>query len=370
MRYIEKVIESAGQTRPNAQPLPVDVVGHALDLRASPLVSDAFGDHIATLGLDDLSAEQRHLARTRIAGSISTRFALASLRTPGVTPFINLSETSQADVVSELIKSYESTRPDYASLLLLNTSADPIASLSHTQTREIVYRSRMADLTLGDRLKLLTSYANIIPGSFPETPHTIAPIAENDATLTQAFGRDSITDKELAHIKEQREMLGDDTQMMEYLEYIGFEPGPSNDALAETINIVLTGPSPNEQMLQWEPAFSLWKNHPDTYARFKDYLHILWPSRDFYPTFEVKADSIKAMDIVGAYNPAESAHADMMIRALGIISRQGMIADPLIEAVVPFDPNSTQPHVRSAGPWVVREFLTRGEHVLRGRVKF
>ena len=373
MNYVENVKNFKEKTGKYSQPIPTDIVGHALDLRTSPLAQEAFQAQEHLLPIETLSPEQKRLAIARTAGSMATRLAMASFYTPNVIPFVDLQEQEQTDVIHILASNYATaardTNQDKQGLLLLNSAADPLSPISHKETREWVYRSRTANISLSDRLELMLSYANIVPGTFPKKPHTIAPIANNDATFTQAFGRDSVTDKELVDIKDMRLQLADDTAMMHYLDSINFKPGPSNDALAESVHTILTRENPNEQMIQWEVAYSLWKNHPDTYQRFKDYLHVLWPNRDFYPTFEVKSDSIKAMDMVGAYNPAELAHGDMMVRALGIISKQGVIADP-IDAAIPFDQYSTQPHVRNKTAWVTREFLTRGEHILRGRVKF
>lgn len=373
MNYVENVNNFREKADNSGQSIPIDIVGHALNLRTSPLVREVFQDQADILPVQSLSPEQKHLAMTRTAGSMATRLALASFYAPNTTPFIDLSEQHQADIIHSLVRDYATEFANQhhndSDALFLDSSIDPLSSISHKVTREWVYKARTANMSGRDHLELLLSYANIRPGTFPKTPHTIAPIADNDATFTQAFGRDSITDKELVDIKDKRMELADDTAMMQYLDAINFQAGPSNDALAESVYSILSGENPNEQMIQWEVAYSLWKNHPAIYQQFKDYLHILWPRRDFYPTFEVKADSIKAMDTVGAYNPAELAHGDMMIRALGIISKQGAIADP-IDASIPFDADSTQPHVRNAKAWVIREFLTRGEHILRGRVKF
>jgi hypothetical protein len=374
MNYIERVTDSLRQPTVRKDPIPTEIVGHALDLRTSPQVVEAFKAQADKLNLSSLSTEQINLARTRIAGSIATRFALASFYTPNITAFIDLDESRQSATIHSLVSDYADSLLDkrvdtVTPSLILDPSLDPLAAMSHKTARGIVYKSRMASMSPVDHLELIHSYINLTPGSFPKTPHTIAPIATNDATFTQAFGRDDITDKELIRIKNERMKLGEDKPMMEYLDSIHFRPGPSNDALAESVHQILNGTHPNEQMIQWEVAFSLWKRHLDTYETFEDYLHILWPSRDFYPTFEVKRDSIEAMNEIGTYNPAELAHGDMMIRALGIISKQGVIADP-IETAIPFDPTSSQPHVRNAKSWVVREFLTRSEHILRGRVKF
>jgi hypothetical protein len=373
MDYVESVTNSSSHKAARKQPIPAEIVSHALNLRTSPLIEEAFNNQENKLTLHRLSTEQRYLAQIRVAGSIATRFAMSSFYTPDVIPFIDLPETQKSDLIHSLIDNYATAfagkKDEKPSSLFLDNSIDPMASVTHEDARNWVYATRTASMSIADHLELIRSYANLIPGSFPKVPHTIAPIAHNDAIFTQAFGRDDVTDKELVLIKDERIRLNDDTLMMEYLGSINFRPGPSNDALSESIHRILTDAQPNEQMVQWEVAFSLWKNRPDTYDKFKDYLHILWPSRDFYPTFEVKRDSIKVMSEIGVYNPAELAHGDMMIRALGIIAKQGVIADP-IETAVPFDPGSTQPHVRSARSWVVREFLTRGEHILRGRVKF
>ena len=103
--------------------------------------------------------------------------------------------------------------------------------------------------------------------------------------------------------------------------------------------------------------------------RYSRYIHTVWPKSDFYPTYEVKADSIAVMDEIGVYNPIELAHPDMMARAYAILGQKGVWAD-VLASEVPFDARSIQAQVRGPLPWTIRETATRAEHVLFNRVKF
>ena len=375
MDYIES-INNAYRVPLAPTIVPTEIVDHALSLRFSEQVKGAGADAVHRLGLTEVSPEDRRLFSSRIVGGMATKLALASYGVSNLPTFYELPELDQyeqlkimtekyADIVQERLTGDE----DMNHFLYVDQTADPLPDVANAKIRSILYTSRSATISPSDRLRMVLSYLNPTPGTFPPTPYAILPSGKNDSVLVQAFGRDSIRDKELISIREHREELQSDDAMMEYLDTIDFQPGPSNEALADEIDRQLHLQDTPEQIVQWEVAYALRSSHPEVYSIYRNYIHILWPHSGFYPTHEVKRDSVKTMDQLGLHNPKELAHGDMMVRALGILNKLGVVADPVV-ADIPFDALSTQSHVRSERAWVPRETLARVEHVVRGRVKF
>jgi uncharacterized SAM-binding protein YcdF (DUF218 family) len=75
------------------------------------------------------------------------------------------------------------------------------------------------------------------------------------------------------------------------------------------------------------------------------------------------------MEQNGLYNAYEFAHPDMMIRALKILGKLGIEAD-ILAAKIPFDESSIQNQTRGEHRWEARELITRGEHLIRGRIRW
>lgn len=376
MNYIDQVGSSfESHTSPNI--LSADTVEQALTLRHSDDVRIVIEGSAPQLELGNFSPEDQALFQSRTVGNMAVRLALASSASMETVSFFDLSDDERLDTLASLSQRYTrgiSQKLDEGSLetsglLTLQSEADPLYNISHKLTRSLVFNARLAQIPHRDRLKMIMSYANVLPGTFPPSSYAIKPLGVNDTVLVQAFGRDSITDEELPLVRDERLKLSSDDEMMRHLEITHFNPGPSNESLADEVDRQLQSNNPTEQIIQWEVAYALYANHPSVYGRYRQYLHILWPRRDFYPTYEVTAHSIDVMDEYGLYNPKELAHGDMMVRAIGIINKLGSIADP-VDVEVPFDPESTQPHVRNKWPWAVREVLARSEHVLKNRIKF
>lgn len=369
MQYIDSVLNEIPK-RLETHPLPKEIVSHALGLRNSQSVHEASVTAAETIGLpSELSPEDQYLFHTRIFGKQATKFALASYRSDTESLY-NLSEADQSEVFAALSEDYANALT-YANPNTLLTGAVEVSSFAHIPNQLVrgwVYDTRRSQLTLTDKLKSVISYSNVTPGTFPPKPYHINPISDNDITLVQAFGRDSVTDEELISIRTMQEKLKDNDTMMAYLDSTHFLPGPSNEALADTVAEQLFASKPIEQAVQWEVTYALYKNHPIVYKKYSNYIHTLWPHSGFYPTYEVKEDSVAIMDKIGLYNAQELAHPDMMARAVGILEKLGIQPDPLL-ADIPYDPESTQPHVRSAGKFLGREALARVEHVLRRRVR-
>lgn len=191
-----------------------------------------------------------------------------------------------------------------------------------------------------------------------------------DSLFVQAFGRDSIPDRELPFVRQLRDRNDSDNDVFLQLSQNQFKPGPSNDALAENTKQLVDNDYV-EVMLQWEVAYALWRNNPEWYQEYQAALHVLWPRADLasYRTYHVKEDSMEIFQqrqLIGTY---ELAHPAMYARAVPIIRKLGqraMAVQPMPE--IPFDPHSTQAQVRSRLQWIPREFLTRGHHVLTRKI--
>lgn len=368
MSYLETV---ANTVDIRALPIPTSrgVVEHALSLRNSTEMLEASSAAHGSLELSCLSKEDQNLFQTRIFGGSATKFALASYYSEAPSLY-SLSVDDQLKELEELSNRYAAHNLGDPHVLLQATPRQgTLTHIPNGLVRSWVFNTRRAKTSNLERLKAIESYINVIPGTFPPSPYYIKPMGENDVTLVQAFGRDTITDSELITVRGTREQLEDDDMMMLHLDDIEFKPGPSNIDLAEKVADLLQSDTPPEQVLQWEVAYALYQQHPAVYKRYRNYIHTLWPHNGFYPTYEVKQDSVEVMDQFGLYNAQELAHPDMMARAVAILEKLGVQPDPL-SADIRYDPGSTQPHVHSAGAFIGREVLARIEHILRGRVSF
>jgi hypothetical protein len=362
-------VESTAFPASSFQPAPREVIEHALSLRTAAFSEIAADDAIQSLGISEaLSLEDSALFRTRVFGRLTTKLAIGSHYADGPSLVI-LTDDNQKQELQQLFSQYAAIHAGEDPAELLKSADDGVLNdIPHSLVRSWVYSARRAEIGLGERAKAVWSYLNVKPGSYPPQPYFVKPMGNNDVTLVQAFGRDTVTDEGLVTIRDKRQELGSDTAMMYYLDNIRFQPGPSNIALAEVVADQLRK-APIEQVLQWEVTYALYARYPLLYERYENYIHTLWPHTNAYRTFEVKRDSIEVMDKFGLYNPAELAHGDMMARAMPIINKLGVQADP-IAANIPYDPLSTQPYVRDAKTFTGREALVRGEHLLFGRVSF
>lgn len=317
------------------------------------------------------------LFENRILGSAMTRLALgiAALKETGTfkkslyDESADIQDEIRSELYDEVAGKWHGIAADEMSDEATVTRLDSLYSIPHSFVREQLASSKRAELTRLDRFQRIASYVNFLPGTFPPGHLKDFTVATNDSVLVQAFGRNSIPDKRLPEVFEQKRQLENDEAVFQYLDDQQFDAGKSNRALAEVVRDELLSGKVVEPIIQWEVAYALREIAPDVYSAYSHYLHSLWPTKDFYPTFEVKSDSVEIMDQLGIYNPKELAHKDMMIRALGILSELDVEAD-ILAADIPFDKHSVQSQVRGPLRWALREALARGEHVLNGRVKF
>ncbi len=339
------------------------------------------------LGVQDLSTEDQAVYHSRVVGGMATRIALGSLyanaQSPSFTVFSELSHGDQVDILDQSIGMYSSQlsrrlgvgsvaqtlKPDDATYAEMSAS-DPVKVPSEF-VRKQLYDYKTRQLTRRDRMSRVLHYANVRVGSFPGSNLYDRSVGTNDSLLVQAFGRNTITDEELPELRRAYDVDAErnDMLMWEILKASKFDPGSSNEALAEAVATKLTESPVIEPILQWEDGYALWQKNPDLYARNFNRIHTVWPQSQVYRTFEVKRDSLDIMDRFGLYNPLELSHPDMMIRALSILSKLGVEADPLI-VEVPFDADSVQRQVTGPREWQVREALTRVHHVLHRHIKF
>lgn len=375
MQYIDCVNQEVAQLSASSlykEVVPLDVVEHALMLKQQSA-------EYATRFSGIVSPEDERLLGSRIGSTlarVATASYIASEQGAPIEYLGALSESAQEEVTFELSKRYKKLYKrshDWIGAvdpLTVIADNDPLPTFPSPTMRKVVAQSKRAEMTTIERWRAVGSYLNVLPGSFPSAPMDRSDYSLNDVTLTQAFGRNTITDKELPIIEAVRTHAQNDEEVMEYLDAIAFDPGDSNRALAANIAMQLQNPDVViEQIAQWEVVYALRQTQPELYERYRRYIHSLWPKGDFYPTYAVKADSIAVMDDIGAYNPIEFAHPDMMVRARAILGRQGVWAD-ILAADIPFDAQSVQAQTRGPVPWTIREAATRVEHVLFNRVKF
>lgn len=368
--------------------LPREIIAQALLLQQETATGQLLTEISDIFDPAHLSPEDQRLFEHRTLGGLSVRLALGSyyVHKIGETaePFFALSESDQAaelasaayGYVAGMVATLDSEHIPLNAMLNDRTAGlepgnDTTLQVPHNFVRAQLHGMKHAELTDEDMALRRRHYRRVLPGSFTAGCLPDMHVGENDALLVQAFGRNTMPDRDLPALRTTYDTLalGDDLRMMQILADEMFEPGESNIALAGVVDRYFDGIQVVEPVIQWEAAYALWQNDPEKYERYRNYIHTVWPKTSFYPTYEVKQDSIEAMDRVGLYNPLELAHPDMTIRALGILSRLGVEPD-LVVADIPFDPRSAQIQTRGRVPWTIREMLTRAEHAVRGRVAF
>ena len=308
-----------------------------------------------------------------------TKFAFATCARAIGKPFFDLF-TDQWLLVDEVVSQYAASlhrcveaadlaprdivAEKHADLL---TQADT-TGLPNQLVRQQILNFKNSNISDDERRKRRRLYLNARPGTFNKDSLQPNNIGQNDSILVQAFGRNTFKDKELPLVVNLHN-THDDITVFEHLAELGFDPGESNRALASEVDKVMDRGNLVEALDQWESSFASWKKDPARFKRLRDYIHVLWPKTNFYPTTDVKKDSIEIMDKLGLYNPLELAHQDMLIRSLGILAKLGIEPD-LIIPQIPYDSNSAQSQTRDEFHWQLREFPARMEHLLKGKVKF
>lgn len=260
-------------------------------------------------------------------------------------------------------------RADILTAAQADTANFPI--LSYESSLATVMAARKQDETPAEQRHSVRAYLSVWRDADERTStESNLAFGSPDALFVQAFGRDSFEDSELPVVAHRRAVIGNDTDTLDTLSDEGFAPGPANEALAETTRARVEEFG-IETMAQWEVAAALRMQDAEWYDRYVSAIHVLWPRGQFYPTYDVKADSITLLKQRQLYTPLELAHAGMVPRAQAIIRKQGVISDVARHEVpVPYDPHSTQPWVRNASVWRLREAATRAHHVFFGKVTF
>lgn len=353
MHYVEKVEHGRGRVS-DPTVLPPAVFEYALSLRQP----EALERRTTPATLIDADSETLRYEKARTIGNASVRFAassyLASLHHPESVEFIgDMDQAAQDEIFDDFFADY-----------------DGHIGMSDAETARRLFEAKRSMISTADRVLMMGSYLNFWAGSYRpgRRPQNFG---QNDSLLVQAFGRNTFTDAQLPTVVAEYKKAGSDEAMFEgFLADEHFDEGASNRVLADAVADVLQDETHIiEPIMQWEVSYSLWNRYPELFAAHRSGIHTLWPQSGFYPTYDVKADSIAVMRERGLLNPLELAHPDMTIRALGILARQGVQADAL-DVSVPFDAASTQLQVRDRWQWMLREFPTRAHHTLTNRVRF
>ncbi len=331
--------------------VPPDVFDFALSLKQP----EAMAHMPVPEEYRDYSPRTQRLLMARTIGNHSVKLALSS--------FVASRRDSSVQYLGE--------RESSSRIDMLTDSGSQEELLSDSDVRLMLAYTKRAQLSSNDRFKSFLSYLDVRSESFPPDKWPQATFGHNDVMLTQAFGRNTFSDSELPAVSRERLQCKTDEEMFAgFLSDEGFEPGLSNEALADVMAGQLSDPTVTiEQAVQWEVAYALWRKYPELYADAREAIHVLWPNSGAkaYRTYEVNHDSAGIMEQNGLYNAIEFAHPDMMIRALKILGKLGIEAD-ILAANIPFDPKSIQYQTRGQHQWVLRELLTRVEHALIGRV--
>ena len=357
--YLKRV-DAAIAKSDKSEILSIKSVDHALSMKQPDFIDNV----LTPEQWETLPLEQQRIYKARKFGNRMVRFAVAaSFATHHNHTLLTLNKM-RPDVRDSIVREVLRTNRDGS--FVDNDAVDAISD------EEIVYGVATAKAAARPEeyyKHLKRAYMKTAVGSFPPDDWPEPLFCNQDVTLTQAFGRNTFEDSELPTIAEERASNGSDhSTFLNYLRRENFDPGASNRALAETVARQLQDQSVYiEQIMQWEVAYALWDQYPDLYRLHAPALHVVWPDSDFYPTFQVKADSIEVMKEKGLFNPYEFAHPDMMVRALAILGKQGIQAD-VLAADIPFDEDSTQEWTRDPKKWAMREKLTRVHHVVKKHV--
>ncbi len=353
MNYVEKVEHGRGLVS-DSTVLPPDVFAYVLSLR-SP---EALERRATPALLANIDPQTLRYEKARTIGNASVRFAvssyLASLHQPESVEFIgDMDQAEQDEILDDFFADY-----------------DGHIGMSNAEAALRLFETKRSMISTTDRVLMMGSYVNFWAGSY-RPGYRPQSFGQNDSLLVQAFGRNTFSDAQLPTVVAEYKKAGSDEAMFEgFLADAQFDEGASNRVLADAVADVLQDKARIiEPIMQWEVSYSLWSRYPELFAAHRSGIHTLWPQSGFYPTYDVKADSIAVMRERGLLNPLELAHPDMMIRALGILARQGVQADAL-DVPVPFDAASTQSQTRDRWQWMLREFPTRVHHVLTNRVRF
>jgi hypothetical protein len=191
-----------------------------------------------------------------------------------------------------------------------------------------------------------------------------------DCLFIQAYGRTTYSDAEVfTRLQELRLQAGDDDFFMfNLLRQLKFNPGLSNRQLAaqarqlsRKYNLVI--------IAQWEVAFALYDSHPKWFMENRQRLIAIWPGREYYDTWRVKSDSVRAMKALGLKRPIELSHQTMRLRATMIIWRHGVNAFPY-HCHIGYDKQSVQIHTRYPVISSFWDWLTRGYNLIKGQIRF
>ncbi len=255
-------------------------------------------------------------------------------------------------------------RDDILTGLYQQDSLPPIVDAA--QVRQMIFAARTQLQTPAQRLAALRAYLQ--PWRQVDQP-PLTSFGVADAIFVQAFGRDTYTDAELPQVSALRQHHDTDKDALDELIETGFDPGPSNNKLAEYAKEYVEGQE-LEAMAQWEVAAAMRQSDPEWYDRYDAAIHVLWPKTAFYPTYDVKRDSIDILSQRGLYLPIELAHPAMIARVTAIIRRQGVIADmPTGRITIPYDLHSTQARVRERDKFLWWEIATRAHHLVSNEVR-
>jgi len=354
VNYIEQVNHGRGNVNADVV-IPPSVFAYALSLKQP----EALARRETPESLLDLPDTTQQIFKARKVGNKSVQLALASYL---------------ASVHDSSIEYMGAIRPEYQEEILEqattpNKYGHAISiCFSDEEVRRRLAVTKRSMITAP--VKQWASYANFLPGYARRAP-SYPLLGGNDVTLTQAFGRNTLFDADLKHVGYARRALGTNADMFgDYLNGMQFDAGDSNRALADVLAEQILDPTVNiEQVVQWEVAYALWASHPALYMEHEEAIHVLWPQKNFYPTYDVKQDSLDMMRQNGLYNAFELAHPDMIVRSQGILGKIGIQADALIRDI-PFDSQSLQSQAKGPVRWVVREFPTRVHHVLTNKIQF
>ena len=369
MSYLDMVNEAQHDAHATG-PVSAESLDYALALK-QPHVIEQIADRVSVSPqYAGLRSEHRDILHARELGNQLVRVGVASELATQVDGRLLKLRPDDGSAHYKLFMDEYARAEVFGQVLHRDRNGElPEVNISNDEVIQRIAETKLAGLSVKERNQFRLAYANVVPGSFPSRRWYEPAFGHNDVTLTQAFGRNSITDAELPEqVVQRRATAASDEAAFVSLSRDDFDPGESNYSLAEEASTQLQDPTRNlDQIMQWEVAYALWETEPEVFHAYRPAIHVVWPTSDFYPTHEVKADSIAVMKEKGLFNPYEFAHPDMMIRAAAILSKQGVQAD-VLPRDIPYDPDSAQPWTRDRSAWMPREFAARAEHLLRGRV--
>jgi len=155
---------------------------------------------------------------------------------------------------------------------------------------------------------------------------------DGDCIFVQAFGRNSITDKDLGRIVwEAISKSASLSETFTFLSYNDFDPGRVNRVLAKK-TVRLSKKYKIPIIAQWEVVYCIWEMDHYWFLENQTEIDCLWPPKQgYYATMDVKLECREKMRARRKNRPIEVCHPAMAARAVAVIwkTKVNLVIEPV-----------------------------------------